>query len=156
MRNTEDRVTNLAVKIRKSGVLGSLSLTPLIDIVFLLLIFFLVATRFAEEDHEFDVNLPTAGEAQPYVAKQEHVYLNIDQDGTCFFRGEVLDEKRLETELRRIKANNPANLSVKIRADARTEWQSLITVMNLCNRSNISDYSFTTSSEGRGKSQNSP
>ena len=50
----------MAVKIKKGTALGALSLTPLIDIVFLLLIFFLVATRFAEEDRERDVELPSA------------------------------------------------------------------------------------------------
>ena len=43
--------------------MASLSLTPLIDVVFLLLIFFLVATRFAEEERELDVLLPQASEA---------------------------------------------------------------------------------------------
>ena len=52
----------MAVRIRKSSVLQSLSLTPLIDVVFLLLVFFLVATRFAEEDRQLDVKLPTASE----------------------------------------------------------------------------------------------
>ena len=40
----------MAVNIKKGSVIGVLTITPLIDIVFLLLIFFLVATRFAEED----------------------------------------------------------------------------------------------------------
>ena len=42
----------MAVNINKGQALGALSLTPLIDVVFLLLIFFLVATKFAEEDKE--------------------------------------------------------------------------------------------------------
>ena len=53
----------MAVKIDKGSALDSLSLTPLIDIVFLLLIFFLVATKFAEEERELAVMLPEASEA---------------------------------------------------------------------------------------------
>ena len=48
----------MTVKIRKSTVLQSLSMTPLIDVVFLLLIFFLVATRFAEEERSMEMKLP--------------------------------------------------------------------------------------------------
>ena len=147
--------TTVAVKIRKSGALGSLSLTPLIDIVFLLLIFFLVASRFAEEDRELDVVLPTASEAQPLVVQPRQVFVNIDQEGTFYLGGEHLDSQGLELALKRVLANNPAHPSVKIRADRRSECQSLITVMNLCNRVGILDYSVTTSSEG-GESRASP
>ena len=42
----------MAVKIKKGAALGALSITPLIDVVFLLLIFFLVATRFEEAERE--------------------------------------------------------------------------------------------------------
>ena len=48
----------MPVTIKKGTALSSLSMTPLIDIVFLLLIFFLVTTRFSEEDHELEVMLP--------------------------------------------------------------------------------------------------
>ena len=55
----------MAVKIRKGSALASLSITPLVDVVFLLLIFFLVATKFDEEDHALDIQLPEASEAVP-------------------------------------------------------------------------------------------
>ena len=53
----------MAVKIKQGRALAALSMTPLIDVVFLLLIFFLVATRFEQEDRELDVVLPSASEA---------------------------------------------------------------------------------------------
>ena len=138
----------MVVKIRKSSALGSLSLTPLIDIVFLLLIFFLVSTRFAEEDRELDVVLPSASEALPLVVKPKQVFVNIDQDGTYFVEGKQLRDDGLETTLRQIVANHPHDSSVKIYADRQTRCQSLITVMNLCNRVGILDYSVTTSTKG--------
>ena len=140
----------MTVRIRKSSVVEAMSLTPLIDIVFLLLIFFLVATRFAEEDRELDVVLPTASEAQPLVVQPQQIFVNIDQDGTFYLGGEHLDSKQLEMALRQNAANNPANMSVKIRADQRSDCQSLITVMNLCNQVGILDYSVTTSVQAGG------
>ncbi|MCH2129001.1 MAG: biopolymer transporter ExbD [Pirellulaceae bacterium] len=140
----------MTVRIRKSSVVEAMSLTPLIDIVFLLLIFFLVATRFAEEDRELDVVLPTASEAQPLVVQPQQIFVNIDQDGTFYLGGEHLDSQQLEMALRQNAANNPANMSVKIRADQRSDCQSLITVMNLCNQVGILDYSVTTSVQAGG------
>ena len=138
----------MTINIRKSSAVSSLSLTPLIDIVFLLLIFFLIATRFAEEDRELDVVLPTASEAQSLVVQPQQIFVNIDEDGTYFLGGKNLPADQLETALRRMVANNPANASVKIRADRRSHCQSLITVMNLCNHVGILDYSVTTSVRG--------
>ena len=140
----------MTVRIRKSSVVEAMSLTPLIDIVFLLLIFFLVATRFAEEDRELDVVLPTASEAQPLVVQPQQIFVNIDQDGTFYLGGEHLDSQQLEMALRQNAANNPANMSVKIRADQRSDCQSLITVMNLCNQVGILDCSVTTSVQAGG------
>ena len=140
----------MTVRIRKSSVVEAMSLTPLIDIVFLLLIFFLVATRFAEEDRELDVVLPTASEAQPLVVQPQQIFVNIDQDGTFYLGVEHLDSQQLEMALRQNAANNPANMSVKIRADQRSDCQSLITVMNLCNQVGILEYSVTTSVQAGG------
>ena len=50
----------MSVKLNRTSAVGSLSITPLIDVVFLLLIFFLVSSRFAEEERELDLNLPAS------------------------------------------------------------------------------------------------
>ena len=92
----------MAVKIKKGDALASLSITPLIDVVFLLLIFFLVATRFAEEDQELDVLLPSAADAKPLVAKPKLLFVNIDDQGRYYFDGamqsvDVLNDGRSRT-----------------------------------------------------------
>ena len=55
----------MPVQLKRSSAIGSLSVTPLIDVVFLLLIFFLVSSRFSEEERELDLNLPNVSEALP-------------------------------------------------------------------------------------------
>ena len=55
----------MAVAIKKSSALNKLNLTPMIDVVFQLLIFFLVAAKFEEEERDFDLPLPQASEAMP-------------------------------------------------------------------------------------------
>ena len=67
----------MAVKIKQGRALAALSMTPLIDVVFLLLIFFLVATRFEQEDRELDVVLPSASEAKPMTVAPEELFVNI-------------------------------------------------------------------------------
>ncbi len=71
----------MTVAIKKSTALGKLNLTPMIDVVFLLLIFFLVATRFEEQERELNVVLPQASEAMPLTAKPKELFVNVDREG---------------------------------------------------------------------------
>lgn len=137
----------MAVKINKGRALGSLSLTPLIDVVFLLLIFFLVATRFAQEDRELDVMLPAASEAQPLIAQPKEMFINIDQTGRYFVDGRTLAADEVEEALRQAAANNAMTQSVIIRADKRVQLEHAVFVMNLCNKVGIFDYSLTIDGE---------
>ncbi len=137
----------MAVKIKKGNALASLSLTPLIDVVFLLLVFFLVATRFAQEDRELEVQLPSASEARPLTEEPQELFVNIDRDGNYFVSGQRLAAEEVEVALRQAVADNPVNQSVVIRADKRVPFDFVVTVMDLCNRAGVRDYTVTTQGE---------
>lgn len=134
----------MTVKINKGSALASLSLTPLIDVVFLLLIFFLVATKFAEEERELDVLLPEASEAQPLTSKPREMFINIDDKGRYFVTGKILTLDQLYPILKAAWVNNPGRASVVIRADKRCRWEFVVAAMNACNKANIRDYRVTT------------
>jgi len=140
----------MAVKLKKGRALGMLSLTPLIDVVFLLLIFFLVTARFAQEDRELDVMLPSASEAKPLTVLPKELFINIDHNGRYFVDGKVLGPDEIELVLRRAVTDNPINQSVIIRSDKRVTLEYVVFVMNACNQVGITDYSLTT--EGKGGS----
>ena len=125
-----------------------LSLTPLIDIVFLLLIFFLVATRFAEEDRELDVMLPSASEAKPLTVQPRELLINIDHNGQYFVDHKMLGGDEIEQVLKRAVTDNPMNQSVIIRSDKRVQLDYVVFVLNACNKAGILDYSLTTEGEG--------
>jgi biopolymer transport protein ExbD len=137
----------MAVNIRKGRALATLSLTPLIDIVFLLLIFFLVATRFAEEDRKLEVQLPTASEAQPVTEQPQEIAINIDDQGRFFVGGQYVEEDELFQLLQSARINNPLGQPVVIRADQRVPFQFVALVMNLCNRAGIFNYTVATSGD---------
>jgi len=138
----------MAVEIKKGSALESLSLMPLIDVVFLLLIFFLVATRFAEEERELDVLLPDASEAQPLTSKPRELFINIDQQGQYYVTGKTLGLPELFQVLKTAWDANPGRASVVIRADKRCRWEFVVAAMNACNKANIRDYRVTTRQGG--------
>lgn len=130
----------MSVQIDKGRALGMINFMPLIDIVFLLLIFFLVATRFEEEEREMDVILPQASEARPLSSKPQELIVNVDQVGTYLVRRNTYTAVALARLLRQASTDNPGRQSVKIRADHRCHWKFVVEVMNLCNKAGIRDY----------------
>ena len=134
----------MAIQVKRSSVAGTLSLTPLIDVVFLLLIFFLVTSEFEEEERRLDIVLPTATSAVPMIGKPREIVVDIDAEGVIYLRGQETSLEELEKQLKVSVASNPTNQSAVIRADRQATFQPVVNVMDVCNRSGISDYSVTT------------
>ncbi|MEM0924655.1 MAG: biopolymer transporter ExbD [Planctomycetota bacterium] len=134
----------MAIQVKRSSVAGTLSLTPLIDVVFLLLIFFLVTSEFEEEERRLDIVLPTATSAVPMIGKPREIVVDIDAEGLIYLRGQETSLEELEQQLKASVASNPTNQSAVIRADRQATFQPVVNVMDVCNRSGIADYSVTT------------
>ena len=131
-------------KIKRSTVASTLSLTPLIDVMFLLLIFFLVTSEFEDEERRLNIVLPTATSAVPMTSQPKEVVVDIDQQGDLYLNGQQSNLQELEKWLSIAVANNPTNQSVVIRADRATTFQPVVSVMDVCNRTGIHDYTVTT------------
>ena len=134
----------MAISIKRSSVVNNLSLTPLIDVVFLLLIFFLVTSEFEDEERRLDIVLPSASSATPMTRKPREIVIDVDAEGQVYLRGKAVQWEELERLLTAAVADNPANQSAIIRSDASASFQPVVSVMDICNRTGIADYSVTT------------
>ncbi|MCR5163819.1 MAG: biopolymer transporter ExbD, partial [Thermoguttaceae bacterium] len=112
----------MAVKIKKGNALASLSITPLIDVVFLLLIFFLVATKFDEEESALDIQLPQATESTPIWSLPQSLVININRKGEFFVSGKNISSEELKTLLQTSWENPKTDSSVIIRGDERAPF----------------------------------
>lgn len=137
----------MPIQLNKGRALDSLNLTPLIDVVFLLLIFFLVATQFSQDDQQLPIKLPSARNALPMTVVPEELVVNIGADGTYMVRGERVQPERLEAILAQSVADNPVQQTVILRGDRRAEFQSVVTVIDMCNRVKVPSYRITTSKD---------
>lgn len=134
----------MAVNIKQSKASGTINFTPLIDCVFLLLIFFLVGNKLEEAERELDVVLPQASQAKPLTSKPKELFVNVGRDGRYVVQATNCSPARLEQVLMQASADNPGRQSVIIRADERCEWKHVVLVMDLCNKAHIRDYRVTT------------
>ena len=119
----------------------ALNLTPLVDVLFLLLIFFLVGTRFTENENSFEVDLPTAAAApQTITGTPDELVVNVGPDGQLTLLDEPLSVERLRERLAEVAAIYPDQVVV-IRGDGAGAYQHIVTVMDAVNQAGLSNLS---------------
>lgn len=122
----------------------SINLTPLIDVVFLLLIFFMVTTTFSRETR-LQVNLPEA-EAGTLSTQTERLEIVVSRDGSFALNGQTLINGRVETLLRGLALESDGNLDlpVIIVADSQASHQSVVTAMDAIGQAGFARLSIAT------------
>ena len=108
------------------------NLTPVIDVVFLLLIFFLVATEYHDAERELDVALPEVAQAQP-LAMTPELIVNITNEGRYKVAAQEYAEQELAAMIAQAKKNNPQP-STLIRGDGDSALRYAVRVMGFCNK----------------------
>lgn len=135
----------MAIKFRESSISSSLSMTPLIDVVFLLLIFFLVTSRFEKEEREIDIDLPDASQSVPLIEQPSEIVVNLDGEGRIVVDGRPRGLDELEGILRQASVNNPLTQTVLIRSDRRAPVGAFISVIDVCKELGLQ---YTEATEG--------
>jgi biopolymer transport protein ExbD len=126
----------MAILNRQSGGEEPINLMPLIDMVFLLLIFFLVATTFSQDEREAELKLAETASIQPISAPPPQLIINIMKDGTLKVSGEVVKRAELSDMLETIVRDDP-DREVLVRADEKSIHKYFAGVMNLCIKKGI-------------------
>jgi len=124
----------------------SVNLTPLIDVVFLLLIFFMVSTTFTKETH-LEIDLPEAsGDKAPVVEQQIEVVVNAQ--GGLTVNGKTLINKQMNTLRRAVEQVSGGNTDIPfiITGDANASYQAIVSVMDLAGQMGYVNLSMTTRS----------
>jgi biopolymer transport protein ExbD len=116
----------------------SMQMTPLIDVVFLLLIFFLVATTFQQAEREMQIALPVAKSAAPLSAMLRELVVNVDAEGTIIVAGRQIETAELEQMVREAVAANPEQ-KVTVRGDRHAAYGHVVAVLDVCKRSGIQE-----------------
>lgn len=132
-------------QLNKTGSKRRVDMTPMIDCVFQLLLFFLVASNFQEQarisgEGELGAELPSVAAAMPMTMRPREMIVNVDGNGQFFLDGEAHTEQQLAARFDRARVNNPGNQSVVIRGDEGADWKYVARVMSLCNQAQIADY----------------
>lgn len=118
-------------------------IAPMIDVVFLLLCFFVTSQVFSQWETEIDIKLPTADTGTTPQRLPGEIIINIRADGTKVVNSQELDAAALGDLLGRIVALFPGQ-PVLIRADRTTPYAHVIAVLDQCRHADLWNISFAT------------
>ncbi len=116
-------------------------LAPLIDIVFLTLIFFMLTSVYSNMESEIGLTLPTASTAKTQDRSQGEIYINIRADGAIVMNEREVPLNELQDILNRVAEYFPGG-SVIIRGDRSSYLGRAISVLDACKRADIQNVSF--------------
>jgi biopolymer transport protein ExbD len=137
----------MSVKIDKGRLGAGLEMTSMIDIVFLLMIFFLVASKLDQDDRSLDVILPQASAAKPLTSRPREFVINIDRAGNYYAGARPVPLQELTDLLVQSAADNPERQTVILRADEETAHKFVVAAMDACVRAGIDDYQVQSAAE---------
>lgn len=116
----------------------ALDMTPMIDMVFNLLIFFLVASSFQQAERELNIALPFASSAAPISAQLRNLVINVDADGRIVISGRALSTDELREMVQQAVAANPQQ-KVTVRGDRATAYANVVTVLDICKHAGVQE-----------------
>lgn len=119
------------------------SMSPLVDCVFLLLIFFLVATFAKKENRDIDVSLPQVETALKVRPSDETLVIGVDRNGDLFWQGDPCTRGWLHDRLR-ILATDGSRRRIRIDADKNAPFVHLAEAINVCEFHRFQDVSLRT------------
>ncbi|MBI9090093.1 MAG: biopolymer transporter ExbD [Desulfobacterium sp.] len=136
---------NVRGSVRMKSKEAEINISPLIDLVFLLLIFFMVTTSFVKETG-IDVRRPSASTAT--LAENGNILVAVSDKGTIHFDGRKIDLRSLRSHITRTLAENPEG-SVVIVADKVSYTGIVIRVMDQCRLAGAKRVSIAASKTGK-------
>ena len=124
---------------------AKMNLTPMIDVVFLLIIFFVVSNTMMQNDVSMQLELPSAqsGEADRQESDTGKIIINVDPSGSLFFGAQPVTREELKAALLREKAAARRPLEIRIRTDRGVPYALIEPVLVLCAESGIGGVSFS-------------
>lgn len=125
---------------------ADISMSPLIDCVFLLLIFFLVSTMVKKENRDIDIDLPESGAAEELLPDDDALVIGIDRQGLIYLQGEEAGLNGLHSRLRELSLQDPEQ-PIRLDADRETPLHRVVEVLDLCQFNQLANVKIRTYDE---------
>lgn len=122
---------------------AELELAPMVDVVFLLLIFFIVTWQFARFERDMDISVPAAEETTDEPRNVGEIIVNVRTDGSIVLNGLKVSEEELLAKLKSISEAYP-DQAVILRGSSEANFQAIINVLDEIKKAGIWNVAFAT------------
>ncbi|MBN2577456.1 MAG: biopolymer transporter ExbD [Pirellulales bacterium] len=116
----------------------TLNMTPMIDCVFLLLIFFMLGTKFADPERNIQLRVPEVADRGTLTSAPERRVIQVFRDGSITFDRQPVSLDELKSRLAAARSQY-SDLGVLVRGDARGQFQNVAAVLNACRQVGVRD-----------------
>ena len=128
---------------RATPVTLGFQIAPMVDILLVLLVFFIVTWNFSLSENDLDVKLPSASNSQPIKGYVGQIVVNVKGDGGIVLSGKPISDSELADKLNDLSKLFP-DQAVILRGDINLKYSDLMKVMNICRGANIWNVAFAT------------
>src|SRR5438128_1475522 len=118
-------------------------IAPMVDILLVLLVFFIVTWNFALSENELDVKIPTASEGKETEDYVGQVVVNVKSNGALVFNRKPITAEDLLSKLKSLAELTP-NQAVILRGDEQVNYRHIVDVLDICRKANIWNVAFAT------------
>ena len=138
----------MKIRVEHASKAPALALTSMLDVIFLLLCFFVTVSVFSQWESEISIKLPSAKTADEPDRLSGEIIANVAKDGSVRVNGAELTLTQLGERLERI-AKFYSGQAVIIRADKETPYEYLVNVIDTCRGAGVWNFSLATANEGK-------
>jgi biopolymer transport protein ExbD len=128
----------------------NLNLTSMIDVVFLLIIFFMVGTRFAEIERKIALEVPKVSDHGALTSAPERRVVNVYRDGDITIDGKAVSLEELASQLTHAHSQY-ADTGVLVRGDGSGQFQRIAEVLNACKQAGIAELAISVKADEKRK-----
>ena len=131
---------------KSGGKAPALAMTSMLDVIFLLLCFFVTVSVFSQWESEISIKLPNAKTAQEPERLPGEIIVNLTKEGKVRVNGGDMPLSELKSRLSKISKFYPGQ-PVIIRADKEVKYESLVEVIDSCREADVWNFSLATEGE---------
>jgi biopolymer transport protein ExbD len=118
-------------------------IAPMVDVLLVLMCFFIVTWNFAKNEMELDVKVPAAEKGEDQKAVMNQTVLNVKSDGTVIWGRKVIERPELLERLTVLVKTAP-DYAIILRGDGAASYQSIVSVIDTCRDAGIWNLAFAT------------
>ena len=115
-----------------------LDFVPMVDVLFNLLVFFLLATSIKQAEREMSIALPSAAATVPISMAMRESLINVTADGSIIVNGRATEPADLAELIKTAVAGNPEQ-KVSLRGDRRTPYENIVRVLDICKAGGVQE-----------------